>query len=231
MSKPFPPTHKRLDKARGEGKVLRSQIVMFSIGISTIGIILMQSDPKTLLALPCTVNLSEPGVCMKAALTKVLTYTLTLLGPAAVMLIVGEGLMVGFRWKRAKKNFTNPLIHLFNGMKSIPIKILQSLPFIALLVYGLIDIDLMTSKHIEHTGKVLLLTYFVALLIVGMGELLWNRRKLYKDLSMSFEEMKEEMKDSEGDPFVKAERRALHRHLTFEKAVAKIRQSKVVIVE
>ena len=70
-----------------------------------------------------------------------------------------------------------------------------------------------------------------ALLVLGLTEYMLERRRFTAELSMSLDELRQEMKDDEGDPHVKASRRQMHRALAYEELVARVRASRVVIVE
>lgn len=204
---------------------------MFSLGIIPVLITLMFFDPKTLLALPCEVDLNHPNVCVKAAFIHVCKLTLTVLVPSMLLLTGAESFVSGFTWKRAKKKFVDPFSKLVNGVKSIPAHCIKALPFIFLLILIVLKVQHQSISNYRSFCEYMIYVFAILLLCIGCGELLWNRKKHFDDLSMSMDEMRDEMKDSEGDPHVKAERKALHRRLSFDQAVAKIRQSKVVIVE
>ena len=68
------------------------------------------------------------------------------------------------------------------------------------------------------------------LLLLGFAELFLERRKLYAELSMSSQELKDEYKQDEGDPLIKSQRRHEHQSLSFEQLASKVRASKVIIV-
>jgi len=57
-----------------------------------------------------------------------------------------------------------------------------------------------------------------------------QRKRFYRELSMSTDEIRRELKDDEGDPFVRAARRALHEDLSFGERVRRIRRARVVVV-
>jgi flagellar biosynthesis protein FlhB len=61
-------------------------------------------------------------------------------------------------------------------------------------------------------------------------EYLSQRKRFYRELSMSTDEVRRELKDDEGDPFIRAARRALHEELSFGERVRRIRRARVVVV-
>jgi flagellar biosynthesis protein FlhB len=60
----------------------------------------------------------------------------------------------------------------------------------------------------------------------------YQQRKRFKDqVFMDYEEMKREHREQEGDPHLKAHRRALHQSLSRQQMIEQIKRSKVIIVE
>jgi type III secretion protein U len=76
------------------------------------------------------------------------------------------------------------------------------------------------------------LVWKVAVLGVFLGALDWvvTRRSWLRRLRMSKEEVKRELKDSEGDPHVKSARDRAHRELMAQATVASVRNAAVVVV-
>jgi type III secretion system FlhB-like substrate exporter len=80
--------------------------------------------------------------------------------------------------------------------------------------------------HVGHAWRRLA----VALLAMGAADYLWQRHRHRRDLRMTREEVKREMRDSEGDPRHKAERQRLHRALLEQRMLAEVRKADFVVV-
>ncbi len=75
-------------------------------------------------------------------------------------------------------------------------------------------------------------TYSIAgvLFVVGIADFLWQRHSTGKKMMMSKQEIKDEYKESEGDPYVKGQRKALHRQLIREAGMKNLKQATAVVV-
>jgi len=70
----------------------------------------------------------------------------------------------------------------------------------------------------------------LALAVLGGGDYLWARWKHRQDLLMTREEVKQEYKDSEGDPRHKAERKSLHRQLIAAGRARGVQKASAVVI-
>src|SRR5262245_64020795 len=61
------------------------------------------------------------------------------------------------------------------------------------------------------------------------GDLVWARLKWHSDLRMSKQELKDEMKESEGDPLVKGRIRSLQKDRARRRMIAAVPRATVVI--
>ena len=71
----------------------------------------------------------------------------------------------------------------------------------------------------------------VVLILWGIADFGLKRRVFYRELSMSYDELKREVRDQEGDPHLKSARFAEHQSFLQQDLVARVRKSKVIIVE
>ena len=76
----------------------------------------------------------------------------------------------------------------------------------------------------------LLLRVAVATFVVGVLDLLWQRRQFRARHRMTKDEVKREHRESEGDPRHKAERRRAHRELSEARAIRAVAEATCVIV-
>lgn len=67
--------------------------------------------------------------------------------------------------------------------------------------------------------------------ICGLADYWLRRRAFFREQSMSLEELKREHREDEGDPHVRAARKALHRSLTIGEIASRTRRAKVVVVK
>ncbi|OYT70883.1 MAG: EscU/YscU/HrcU family type III secretion system export apparatus switch protein [Chloracidobacterium sp. CP2_5A] len=81
-------------------------------------------------------------------------------------------------------------------------------------------------------GQVIQLSLAVAICFVALGALDFFLQKFLhlQDLKMTKQEVKEEWKEQEGDPHIKAERRAIHLELLNEASAHAVKESDVVLV-
>lgn len=70
----------------------------------------------------------------------------------------------------------------------------------------------------------------VAFLLVGAGDYFLQRFLHLKEMRMTKQEVKDEYKETEGNPLVKSARRQLHRQILTESMLAAVRRADVVVV-
>jgi len=69
----------------------------------------------------------------------------------------------------------------------------------------------------------------IALIVLALFDHLFQRRQHEKDLMMTRQELKEEMKRMEGDPHIRARRRAIQRQLAMQRMMRDVPEAEVVI--
>lgn len=167
---------------------------------------------------------------------------------AIVIGIVGNIVQVGllFTATPIKPDFKklNPL----NGLKQMfSLRALQNLAksLVKLIIVGYLcyrkyveTIPTLTSLSEVGTGKVLLFMLNICkdlatqigilLVVVSVFDYAFQRYTHMKSLKMSKQEIKDEMKQMEGDPQVKAQRKARHREM-IRNAVAQVKDATVVL--
>lgn len=75
----------------------------------------------------------------------------------------------------------------------------------------------------------ILMPLVVLALLLAMGDLVWSRMRWRRELRMTRQEVKEEMKEAEGDPFVKARIRTIGRQRASRRMLEKLPQASMVI--
>lgn len=74
-----------------------------------------------------------------------------------------------------------------------------------------------------------LLPLLVLSLLLAVADVVWSRVRWRRDLRMTRQEVKQEMKEAEGDPFIKAKLRALGRQRSSRRMLDKLPEASVVI--
>jgi len=160
-------------------------------------------------------------------------WTFISLFPFGVVTTLLEFLIGGVHWKFAKRKRT-PFDSVTQGFSSLPGYLGRILPFLVFILVFVWAADYAPyDERWHHQIKSLIGWSFGALgltLIGGAVEFGLSRFQFVKSLSMSMQEVRDEVKETDGDPHMKQLRAALHRSLTYEEAVARIRKSSVVVV-
>jgi flagellar biosynthetic protein FlhB len=155
---------------------------------------------------------------------------------------------LGFHLNKIAPKFSN--ISLVSGLKRLTsaknlvewlksiIKLTGVLIVVANLLYYVLNV-LLASVHVELENlpgtlanmAFLLLLWVLALLIVLFAfDLFYTRYSWIKDLRMSRHEIKEEMRQAEGNPLVKSRLRAIAANRSRRRMMADVSKSTVVIV-
>ncbi|MBM7544707.1 flagellar biosynthesis protein FlhB [Periweissella beninensis] len=158
--------------------------------------------------------------------------------------LIQVGLLFTFQPIKPKFSKLNPLAgfkQMFGGRSLMNLfKTLLKLIIVAYLCYRKIITVLPTIINLSTVGTAKILLFVlqfarsvtieiaVVLLIIGLIDYLYQRYTFRKNLRMSKEEVKEEFKQMEGDPKIKAQRRAKYQAMV-RNAVANVQKSTVVI--
>jgi flagellar biosynthetic protein FlhB len=79
-------------------------------------------------------------------------------------------------------------------------------------------------------GKTLLFAVLALLALVGLLDFLWQRQRHTQRLKMSKEELKEDMRQSEGDPHIKARQRSIRMQRARQRMIQNVPKATVVVV-
>ncbi|NLF24901.1 MAG: EscU/YscU/HrcU family type III secretion system export apparatus switch protein [Deltaproteobacteria bacterium] len=254
-NKPFKPSKKKLEKARKEGKVLKSQIVTQACsvaGTALAGLFLTRAclvKNKMLLEYLLLEGFRYPFESLWLAWGELVKIGVgSLLCGCAVGTIV-EILQVGFRFesallapKASRFDVSNGFKKIWEGLKGGWLKILNLLVlffcFFHFLGALLQDAKQMFFLPVEQLVQAYQRWYLAMLLLMagvlfGLGvlEYLIRRRSFFKELSMSHEELRREHKELEGDPHHKSARRVMHESIMQQDLVARVRRARVIVVE
>lgn len=109
---------------------------------------------------------------------------------------------------------------------------------VAAVLYSEIpNIALLLSQPAENVvaycfALILRIGFYVGIMFVGLavGDFFLQRFLFMNQMKMSKQEVKQEYKESEGDPLIKWMRRNLHREILSQSSIAAVRQADVVVV-
>ena len=257
------PTPRRIQKAREEGNVPKSQEVN-SVAVLLAGILLIYLFGeylfKNLLTFPfleiplfVSPDRLDPGDLLlfwetnlkRLFLSLVLLLLLTLL-VAVISNIAQFGVLFSTKALKPKLEKLNPI----NGLKNIffslnslfeLVKNLVKIGVIVAVAYFFVKSNLEQilvlyktplSEGVSVLGSLLLkLSLYIALTgaVIAVIDYSYRRWKWYQDLMMSRHELKEEMKETEGNPEVKREIRRRMRQISTRRMLQEVPKATVVV--
>ena len=173
-----------------------------------------------------------------------------LLGVLLIQSIVGGGLSISSKSIAFKWNKLNPITGLGRifSLKGL-VELLKSVAKVFFMT-GLVIVFLwfvfpnlmyLNAGALDHSLKIIyqslllfILMLVMVLLSIGIGDYLWSRHSWLKKLRMSRQDLKEESKESEGSPEVKARMRRLQmeasqRAAKHSQAINEVKDATVVI--
>ncbi|MDD2902648.1 MAG: flagellar biosynthesis protein FlhB [Syntrophales bacterium] len=253
------PTPKRRAEARKKGKAAKSKDLSGALVLLTALLSLMIWGPgmgeKTMAMLRFNLGHMRPGILNPNQMSALfMNFGLTLGGMLAplfislsVMAIMGTYVQVG---KILSTEAIAPdLSRLFKGFGQLfslntIVELLKSLAkFLIIGVVAYYSVkrelpDLMLLAD-QQTGQVVLqlsgttfrvaTRIIIALMVLGGLDYLYQRYQFEKNLKMTKQEVKDEMRQVEGDPKVKARLRSLMKQMATKRMIAEVPAADVVI--
>jgi flagellar biosynthetic protein FlhB len=252
--KSFKPTKRKLDRARKEGRVLKSQLVT-QFAVLGAGFCLIKSFGGEIWVAPRMLleyGLSNPDIALSQVLGAVKGMVIQMVtigvGSFALAGVAAEVAQVGFTIEPAvlapKLDRLNPV----SGLKRIAGSLARAWePLVRVLavflvgivalegvLFGLAQVTWSQAAVVVPQGLQGLLAvakWLLCVVALGAGFDYFRRyREFYRELSMDHQEMREEHKELEGQPLVKALRRAMHESLAMQDIERRVRSSKVIVV-
>jgi flagellar biosynthesis protein FlhB len=246
------PTPRRLERAREEGQVplsweavacatLFAATLAAALALPPLGLDLLRTM-RELLAAPEGGAQAALALLRAAALVLLPVLGATALGAVLATLAQTGGLVRG---KALAPDFSrlNPfsaLKRLF-GVQGL-IELLRSLlklGVVGVALWQVVDLPgLRAALHLPPGGLLaeagrgalrLLVACLAAFALIAAADLLWVRWRHHRQLRMSREEMREEMRESEGDPQIKARLRQLRQSRARRRMLAAVPKAAVVI--
>jgi len=251
------PTPKRLRDAKRKGQIAKSTDLIGAIGLVCIMLIAPALFSKTTLqfkdyirGIVSTTNYDPMMLVdlLQSGIEQVLVTCASMLAFVFAVVAVSLFLMIGPAYKPME--FSGRKLNLIEGMKSMfsRKRALELIKTVAKLMIGgccawfllAVSIHWFVGAYIEsvlHFNSALLkileriaITFCLLCGSVGIVDFLHVRYRWKKELLMSRDEIRDEFKETEGDPLIRSLRRGLHRQLAGESIARNIRKARVVIV-
>ncbi|MEW9899004.1 type III secretion system export apparatus subunit SctU [Chitinivorax sp. PXF-14] len=254
------PTQKKIKDARKDGNVAKSKeltstlvVLAWLLSFATLSnyaarrFATLFDTAAAAVAHPGLAGMAQVG---EASLWTLLSVSLPLLLIAMVFGVLGDffqvGALLAFKKIKPDASHINPasgfkrmfsMDNLFEVAKAI-LKtavllaigwtvIKQNLPQIMALPQGSAgDVATAMGRLIFKLGS---WTVFVFLL-VSLGDIGYQRFSWLKKLKMSRRDIKQEMKEQEGDPMIKQQRRQLHQEWANQNSLAAVRKARALVV-
>ena len=249
--KPHEPTRKKLKDARKQGNILRSPLLQASMSLSIFTIIALFLIRfswlrfQMLLQYLLVWGFCNPALSLRVSVILIPELLLPVLAAAGVAGLAVEIWQTGAGWyptfgtgfgvvqgtRKVVKGLCS--VHLV-ALKAVSVTALcfcfmwPSFRAAMFVPYGVV---FPLQENPLHAAVRICLPICAGLLFLGGVEYLLKRRRYMRDLSMTHDELRQELREEEGDPFVKAARNMLHSSLAYEEMAARVRASKVLIVE
>jgi type III secretion protein U len=256
--KGFRPSRKKLEKAEKDGNLLRIPALTQALTLTTcilvtfIAIRLLWVDFEILLQYSWVEGLNHP----ETAYRWIRLVGWVIGAPIVATVVVGllfEFAQSGFRLRvipiELKLQRINPaqgVRKIFTGIQDLWLTLLKVVA-IAWIAYDLLG-GMLDQYAVYHTVSVLtvsaatlgtllieyaldLIGWGALVLVVGGAiEYLVKRRRYFRELSMSRDELHREHREDEGDPHMRSSRRALHQALSMQDLASRVRKAKVIVI-
>jgi len=261
------PTAKKLDDARKEGQVAKSQEVATAFSLLALFLLLriiypfMATNFKGIFArvynnIPNVARTYEGRLPINYINSMLVNAILTMLLVSAPFLISGfiiaflsDLVQVGFKPtskplqpKLSKLNPVSGMKKIFSARKLFELgKSLLKLAVMAIVIYSFFTgrteslfllYDMPLGQAIGLMGNLIIslgLRIAAAYMIIAFIDLIYQRRKFRKDMMMTKKEVKDEFKNSEGDPQVKGAQKRRMMEASRRRMMQQLPQADVVI--
>jgi flagellar biosynthetic protein FlhB len=246
-------SQRRIEKGREEGQVAVSRELSMLVGLAAgLGAIGLQFDPAKL-AHWLTASLQHTDISAAAAMREGASTVLLAVAPigfaATGLYAVATVLQTEFLYRPSAIQPDLSRISPLAGIKRMfsaqtVVSLLKSLAKLAVFVvclwiaFGHLLPELPTSPYRQSkslSGAVLRQGAHLAMMLLGAqaviaaADLLWERMSLAKKLRMTRHEQRDEHKESEGNPHVKAKLRQLARAMAKRRMMKAVPKAAVVL--
>ena len=261
------PTSKKLDDARKEGQVAKSQEVATAFSLMALFVILrvgygfMGTNFQNLFSriynnIPNVARTYDgyiPVDLLRSLLTNAILTMILISAPffiiAFIIAFVSDLVQVGFKPtskplqpKLSKLNPISGMKKIFSARKIFELgKSILKLVVMAAVIYSFFSgrtesiyllYDIPLKQAIGLMGSLIIdlgIRLAAAYLIIAAIDLIYQRRKFHKDMMMTKQEVKDEFKNSEGDPAVKGAQKRRMMEASRRRMMQQLPEADVVI--
>ena len=194
-----------------------------------------------------------PFLGIRRLFTRVLLEVLVMCAPffavGFVVAFVSNLVQVGWKWttepmkpKLSKMNPLSGIKKLFSKQSLFDLLIaIVKIALISLIVYNYITgrqeslyliYDMPVRQAMEAMGDIIIqlgLRISVLYAVVAVADFIYQKRKFHEDMKMTKQEVKDEMKNDEGDPQIKSKQRQRMREASMRRMMQQLPQADVVI--
>jgi flagellar biosynthetic protein FlhB len=162
---------------------------------------------------------------------------------------LGGLVITKFNWSWKKINFDFNKINFFSGIKKIFnvffliefFKVFLKCFILSLLIIAVLKIEIFTSGKnyffsnvifMKELGKSLFQLLFImsiASFFLGVMDFWYNYWKINRDMKMTKQELKEEVKKHEGDPLLKSQRKRIARDIVLRKSLKEVEKATFIV--
>jgi flagellar biosynthesis protein FlhB len=254
QEKSHQPTDKKIKDARDKGQVAVSQVPHQVCGLLALGALLpliglrLWLNSAALIECGLTAGLDSLAGCtgiIRSFIQELVLLPLVLLaGTQTLVGLFQTGWNLSFHSLKLDPAKLSPVAgfqRIWKALQWFPFELLKFF-FTAVFVLLLLmlaaaqlsaGLGLTDNGALELAGQVLRLNVLGIVLVlipVLVADVFVQRYKQRQELRMTHQEVREEYKNSEGDPFMKARRSALHQSISREAMVERIKKAKVILV-
>jgi flagellar biosynthetic protein FlhB len=253
------PSQRRLQRARDEGQVAQSREINTWFMLATGGLLVLVLAPSISGTLARTLGafldpgrfLAPQGILWNAVAADLREAALALALPFAMLLlaaVAGTLVQIGFVFATEKLGFDVSRISPAKGFQRLftarglveTLKALGKMALVAAVAATMLRGEIMrlpamtmTSADmpgaIEHLVLRLLMGVLMVLTVLAGADYAYQRFQMLRSLRMSKREVKEELKQSEGDPLIKARLRQIRMERARRRMMAAVPGASVVI--
>jgi type III secretion protein U len=250
------PTAKKLKDAQKKGQIPRSKLftsASVTLGGLTATMVFADDTTRRMLAFTRSL-LSAQDTSPVAALEQSVRVLALGVAPSLAGALVGAiaatvaqtGLLFqadAIAPKLERLNFVEGVKKLFSVRQLVDVlKGLLIAVIVALLFWSAVETNApLAFTAMQHDGltawtalitvlRPVVLKAAVVLVVLGVADWALARRRHIKDLMMSHEEVKQEHKNSEGDPHQKAKRKSLHKQLANGGTARGVKSASAIVV-
>lgn len=249
--KQFDPTPSKLKKLREDGQSLKAGLVAKILGYFSLFSIIYFAWPtfrepqlEFMFTIPGALKFLGEMLILTIKVQGIVLLSVGLIQLCTELYISGGSMAIKNIKPNAERfNPTQYFAKVKDNCFQIPLKLFVASLIILVIGYSinpaivrLVEVSGEASyrraTHYVYTIFTLLYTRLAIIVILTIGvSYFFSYRKYMKKARMSLQEMRDEMKNTEGDPHVKGQQREIMRELSESELIIRIKKAGVVIVE